>query len=707
MDFDGFNNIKWDIIKDKLNNAKTVKSTRRNDGVYYDISVSFDTETTSMYQGIPKEKFSYMYVWQFGIDGYYCYGRHWSEFIKLLLKLKEYGGLSTEKKLIIYIHNLSFEFQFFRKLIPWSSVFAVDNREPVKALSSWGIEFRDSLILSGYKLANVAKNLTKHKIPKMVGDLDYTLIRNTKTSFSEKEKGYMLNDVRILIAYIDEQRDQYGDIAHIPLTNTGRVRQLVRKNCFGKNWNTRSKYLDIMNVLQLSKSDYIESKKAFAGGFTHANPNRVGGTFNNVSSIDFTSSYPTVMIAEKYPSSRAMDYHYKNRTNFEKMLEKRLAIFKVKFINLVTKVNQDNYLSSSRGSSDDIFVVENNGRVYSARQFTTYITSIDWEIIKQVYTWDRVEFSEIKTFTKHYLPTPIIKSIIDLYQKKTTLKNVQGKEAEYLHAKGMLNSIYGMSVTDIIRDETLYEDDEWEQVQANPDELLEKYNNSKNRFLYYPWGVFVTAYARRNLWNGIINIGDDYIYSDTDSIKMLHYENHKEYVKNYNKNITEKLEKAMKYHRLPIDSVRPKTVKGVEKPLGVWDFEGTYSHFKTLGAKRYIYDINGDLHITIAGLNKKLGAKYLMKISDNDINKVYKNFKNDLSVPKGQTGKMTHTYIDELKSFEVKDFQGHVTRETALSSVHLENASFHLSLSKAFKDFLHDISNGYIITSLDSFSKGI
>lgn len=707
MEFDSFSNIKWDIIKQKLKKAKTVKSTRRKDGYYYDISASFDTETTSMYIGEPREKFGFMYVWQFGIDGYYCYGRHWSEFIKLLFKLKEYGNLSVDKKLIIYIHNLSFEFQFFRKLIPWENIFAVDKREPIKALSSLGIEFRDSLILSGYKLANVAKNLVSHKIPKLVGDLDYSKIRNSKTVLTKKELGYMLNDVRILIAYIDEQREQYGDIAHIPLTNTGRVRELVRKNCFGTTWFTRSKYLDIMKTLQLRKSDYIESKKAFAGGFTHANPNKVGGTFKDVSSIDFTSSYPTVMIAEKYPSSKAIDYEYTTRADFEKMLEKRLAIFKVKFTNLVTKVNQDNYLSSSRGSTDDIFVVENNGRVYSARQFTTYITSIDWEIIKQVYTWDKVEFSEIKTFTKHYLPTPIIKSIIELYQKKTTLKNVKGKEAEYLHAKGMLNSIYGMSVTDIIRDENLYEDDEWKEIQADADKLLEKYNSSKNRFLFYPWGVFVTAYARRNLWNGIINIGDDYIYSDTDSIKMLNWDKHKSYVEKYNKQITAKLEKAMKYHRLPVDSVRPKTVQGVVKPLGVWDFEGTYSHFKTLGAKRYIYDINGELHITIAGLNKQKGAKYLKKISDNDIEKVYKNFKNNLFVPKGQTGKMTHTYIDDLKSFEVTDFQGHTTRETALSGVHLENASFNLSLSQAFKEFLHDISNGYIITSLDSYSKGV
>ena len=712
MEFDSFNNIKWNIIKSKLNNARTIKSTRRKDGYYYDISVSFDTETTSMYTGTPREKFAFMYVWQFGIDGYYCYGRHWSQFITLLLKLKEYGNLSVDKKLIIWIHNLSFEFQFFRKLIPWDSVFAVDKRQPVKALSSWGIEFRDSLILSGYKLANVAKNLTSHKIPKMVGDLDYSKIRNTKTTFTKKELGYMLNDVRILIAYIDEQREQYGDIAHIPLTNTGRVRQLVRKNCFGKNWFTRSKYLAIMNILQLKKSDYIECKKAFAGGFTHANPNKVGGTFKNVASIDFTSSYPTVMIAEKYPSSRAIDYKYKNRADFEKMLEKRLAIFKVRFTNLVTKISQDNYLSSSRGSADDIFVVENNGRVYSARQFTTYITSIDWEVIKQVYTWDKVEFSEIKTFTKHYLPTPIIKSILELYKKKTTLKDVDGKKAEYAHAKGLLNSVYGMTVTDIIRDENLYDKDEWKQVKADPDKLLEKYNNSKNRFLYYPWGVFVTAYARRNLWNGIINVGDDFIYSDTDSIKLLNWNKHKSYVENYDKQVSKKLEKAMKYHRLPADSIRPKTVQGVRKPLGVWNFEGIYTRFKTLGAKRYIdtaYNKEGKevLEITIAGLPKEKGEDYLLKISDNDFDKVCKNFQNNLTVPKGQTGKMTHTYIDDLKSFEVTDYQGHVTRETALSSVHLESASFHLSLSQAFKDFLQDISNGYIITSLDSYSKGV
>ncbi len=439
MQFDSFNNIDWNKIENMLKNARVVKKHGKENPKYLDISVSFDTETTSTY--IKDKKIAFMYVWQFGINGYYCYGRTWTDFIKLLMRLQSYGKLSEEKRLIIYIHNLSFEFQFFRKYIPWVDIFAKEEREPMKALSAFGIEFRDSLILSGYKLENVAKNLISHKIPKMIGDLDYSLIRNSKTEFTEKEKGYMLNDVRILIAYIDEQREQYGDIAHIPLTNTGRVRELVRQKCFGNDYKSRMKYLSAMQNLTLTVDDYKELKQAFAGGFTHANPLHVGKTLHNVQSIDFTSSYPTVMISEQYPNSSAQDYEFKNFQEFEKLLDTKLVIFEVEFKNIVSSVDFDNYISKSR-CYDYYGLVENNGRVFSADTLKTTITNVDFDIIRQVYTWEDIKIRHVKWFYKHYLPKPIIKSIIELYQKKTTLKGVVGKEAEYMHAKGMLNSVY-------------------------------------------------------------------------------------------------------------------------------------------------------------------------------------------------------------------------------------------------------------------------
>lgn len=633
MQFDSFNKIDWDRIKKSIKNAKLVKKVGKYNPYYYDISVSFDTETTSMKKE-NGDKFAFMYVWQFSIDGYFCYGRTWTQFIELLMNLQKFGGLNKDKRIIIYIHNLSFEFQFFRKYIPWVEIFSKEEREPMKAVSGFGIEFRDSLILSGYKLETLAKNLTSHKVEKMVGDLDYSLIRNSKTTFTKKELGYMLNDVKILDAYIDEQRQQYKDIAHIPLTNTGRVREKLRKNCFGDTNASRLKFQDMVKNLTLSKEVYDELEQAFAGGFTHANPNHVGKTYHNVASIDFTSSYPTVMIAEKFPSSTAHSYKFTNMNDFEELCKNRLVMFQVDFTNLVSKIDFDNYISKNRCLNIE-GETENNGRVFSADKLSIVITNVDWQIIKQVYAWENIKISRVKWFYKHYLPKPIIESILYFYNAKTKLKNVKGKEAEYMHGKQLLNSVYGASVSKVIHDEVEYNNNQWTTEPADAEKQLQQYNNSNNRVLYFPYGVWVTSFARANLWSGILSIKDDYIYSDTDSIKMLNWKKHKSYVENYNKIITEKLEKTLKFYRISLDQIRPKTVDGREKPLGVWDFEGVYDSFKTLGAKRYVYTENGKLYTTIAGLGKKQGVKYLLSISDNDPEKAVKNFKNSFFRTRG------------------------------------------------------------------------
>lgn len=633
MQFDSFDKIDWERIKKSIQNAKLVKKVGKYNPQYYDISVSFDTETTSMKKA-NGDKFAFMYVWQFSIDGYFCYGRTWSQFIELLMNLQKFGGLNKDKRIIIYVHNLSFEFQFFRKYIPWVEIFSKEEREPMKAVSSFGIEFRDSLILSGYKLETLAKNLTSHKVEKMVGDLDYYLIRNSKTTFTKKELGYMLNDVKILDAYIDEQRQQYKDIAHIPLTNTGRVREKLRENCFGNTKASRLKFQDMVKNLTLSKDVYEELEQAFAGGFTHANPNHVGKTYHNVASIDFTSSYPTVMISEKFPSSTAHSYKFTNMNDFEELCKNRLVMFQVDFTNLVSKIDFDNYISKNRCLNIE-GETENNGRVFSADKLSIVITNVDWQIIKQVYAWEKIKISRIKWFYKHYLPKPIIESILYFYNAKTKLKNVAGKEAEYMHGKQLLNSVYGASVSKVIHDEVEYNKNQWTTEPADAEKQLQQYNNSNNRVLYFPYGVWVTSFARANLWSGILAIKDDYIYSDTDSIKLLNWQKHKKYVENYNKTITEKLEKTLKFYRIPLDRIRPKTVDGREKPLGVWDFEGVYSSFKTLGAKRYVYTENGKLYTTIAGLGKKHGAKYLLSISDNDPEKAVKNFKNSFFRSRG------------------------------------------------------------------------
>jgi hypothetical protein len=672
---------------------------------YYNIESGFDIETTS--QIYNNEKCAYMYIWMFGIGETVYYGRTWGQFGEFMQMLINQLELNLYNRLIIYVHNLGYEFQFIRKFFDWENVFSVEERKPIKALIKQGIEFKDSYILSGFSLANLAKNLTKHKINKLVGDLDYSLIRNSKTTLTDEEMGYCENDILIILYYINEQIQLYdNNITKIPLTNTGRVRKFVKDKCYysNKNHNKTSKgkykrYKELMKELTLSLDEYTMLKRCFMGGFTHASLNYVGKTLKDVTSIDFTSSYPSVMLAEKYPMSKPIKVDLR-KENFEDLVKNDDVglMFDIKIKGLHSKLTYESYLSESKCFSQTNAVV-NNGRIYQADEIITTITDIDYRILKQCYSWDSVEVANCYKFYMQYLPKPILESILELYQNKTTLKNVEGFEVEYLLSKGMLNSVYGMTVTDIVRELIEYVE-EWNIVKPTKEDIekqIETYNNSTNRFLYYPWGVWVTAYARLNLWSGILNIGEDYIYSDTDSIKLLNYDKHKKYIEWYNQDLFEKLKKMCNFRKIDFELMKPKTKEGIEKMIGVWDYDGHYTHFKTLGAKRYLvrYD-DGNMALTVAGLSKKNGLEYMKKVCNNDYEKVFNMFDNELYIPSEETGKNTHTYIDDEMKIQSIDYQGNVEDIYIPSSIHLGKCEFTLSISKQYNKFLRDLKDGYL-----------
>lgn len=683
-----------------------IKEIKTNKKVtYLNIESAFDIETTSYISN--GEKSAFMYIWMFGmgLGKEIFYGRTWEGFLDLCERLQHYFGLNENRRLVIYIHNLGYEFQFMCKYFNWENVFAINERKPIKALCSYGIEFRDSYILSGYSLANTAKNLTTHKVRKMEGDLDYSLIRHQSTQLTEKELGYCSNDIEIILAYINEQIAQYEDITKIPLTNTGRVRKYVKDACYYTSSNHRKsnrgkyqRYRQIMSDLTLDKATYIQLKRAFMGGFTHSNPNHTGKTLENVSSIDLTSSYPTVMLADKFPMSRAKELNITTVEELKKAMSLYCLVFDLKLEGLRNTLKYESYISESK-CFKMVKPVINNGRVYDAEVIQTTITDVDFNIIEKVYEWDKISIANVRGFVKAYLPKSIIESILNLYQDKTTLKGVEGKEVEYLLSKGMLNSVYGMCVTDVVKDEHVF-NDTWGIERVDVDEKIDEYNKSKNRFLFYPWGIWVTAYARRNLWTAILNIGDDYIYSDTDSIKMLNFDSHKEYVEKYNKHIGKKLADMMEHYKLNVELLAPKTIQGKAKPLGIWEFEGNYSHFKTLGAKRYLVKENGEFHLTVAGLSKKNGINHMVNICGGDTEQVFNIFNDDLYIPANKTGKMTHTYIDTEKEMFVVDYDGVQERVLTLSGIHLEPCDFTLSISEQYNQFLRAISSGYIFTGM-------
>lgn len=664
----------------------------------YNVPASFDIETTSFYTDDGR-KGAIMYEWTFGINGNVIVGRTWTDLMDMWDTITKHLELDECKRLIVYVHNLSFEFQFIRKHFEWLKIFAIETRKPIYAITTSGIEFRCSFLLSGYSLAKLGDELTRYPVKKLVGDLDYSLYRHAETPLTDKELQYCVNDVRVVMSYIQERIEIDGDITKIPYTKTGYVRNYCRNKCLYSSTDKKSKtanykdYHGLISALTLTPDEYKQLKYAFQGGFTHANAYHSELTLYDVASYDFTSSYPYVMVSEKFPMSKGRlvngNGQLHSAQEFYSLLQHYCCLFDVKFYGLMTQVNYENPISYSKCHECKNEVVD-NGRIVCADMISVTITEQDFFIYRKFYTWDKMEIANFRIYEKAYLPTDFVAAILKLYGDKTTLKGVKGKEVEYLAGKSMLNACYGMTVTDICRDENVYDHDMWSVQACDVEQSIEDYNNSKKRFLFYPWGVWVTAYARRNLFTGICELKDDYVYADTDSVKVLNYEKHKAYFDAYNKQCRKKLQAACKYHGFSMELVEPKTVKGVKKLLGVWDFEGVYKRFKTLGAKRYMTeDADGNISMTVSGVNKKFAIPYLLEKYGPD--GIFDAFDHDLYIPPDYTGKNTHTYIDDVIKGTLVDYKGVPLDYEELSGVHLEKADYNLSISAAYINYMKGV----------------
>lgn len=675
-------------ILDGIDKSNTVKTNKKIQ--YYNFPVSFDIEVSSFNKD---GKSACMYVWMMCIDGYVILGRFWTEWLTVIQEIQKIT--KHNKRMIIWVHNLGYEFQFIRKFFEWDKVFSLSERTPVYALTKTGIEFRCSYLLSGLSLEKTADEIKSNKIKKLVDNLDYKLIRHGFTPLTEHEIQYCINDVKIIDQWVREKIKNDGDITRIPLTKTGYVRQHCRNKCFyheGKH-RGQNKYQKLVKGLKMTVEEYQQLKRAFMGGFTHANPFHVGKALENVHSFDFTSAYPFVMLTEKFPMSNAIEVEINNEVDLNKYLNSYCCLFNVAFIKLESKCLFENPISSSK-----CYVLQNditaNGRVVSADYLITTITDVDWGIFKQFYTWESVQFSEFKIYRRDYLPKEFVQCVLDMYEQKTILKGVEGKEEEYQVNKGMLNACYGMMVTDPCRKEINYIDDldEW-VTEKEPDIILavKNYNESKNRFISYPWGIWVTAYNRRNLFTAILECENDYVYSDTDSIKLLNAERHKEYFEKYDKIVEIKIRNICEHYDLDYNRFNPKDKKGKHHLIGVWDDEGTYTKFKTLGAKRYMYTKNKTLTLTVSGLDKKKAVKYLLDKFKNDIDKIFDYFNDEMEIPSGHSGRLTHTYIDDICEGEITDYLGNTGEYQELSCVHLEESSFTLEMAEKFISYLEGL----------------
>lgn len=596
----------------------------------FDIETSTIEKTDGSFEG-------YMYHWQVCIDGFVCFGRTWKEFLTFLRKMnRALKNYNEHHKLICYIHNFSYEFQFLYSWIKLTNVFAIDKRKPLKAISKdFNIEFRCSYLLSNMNLKKFIENTPNAHYFKGSGDLDYKKVYTPKSILTMSELGYCYNDVMGLyeaIIYLLRE----DTLTTIPLTSTGYVRRECRIN-MRKNKKNRKQFLD----LKLDNQLYQLCKDSFRGGNTASNRYKTNFINYDVSSYDMSSAYPYAMISGLYPitpfqeetiTSLDMLDDYNNRYctlayySFENVKLKKGIPFPYIPYSKCIEFIAPSYDTQFKGKEYCY-----NGRVLEADFIKIAMTNYDYQIFINQYEYDdeNVRVEDFYYSHKGFLPKELINTVLEFFTLKSQLKGIDGKEYEYMKSKNKLNSLYGMIVTDIIRQENLF-NNQWEKGENS---TLEEYYSKRNNFLTYQWGLFVTAICRTNLQKAIDKIGLDCVYIDTDSIKYCG--SHDE--------VFEHINQEMIDWCIQNDIINYVEVGNHKYFLGLFDKEKGYDEFVTLGAKKYAFNQNGKIGITVAGLNKKSGAKEL------ELKGGLSNFK--IGTEFIDSGRKTVYYNDDKKHF--------------------------------------------------------
>lgn len=599
----------------------------RNKTEYYNYPCSFDIETTTIrpgeldYAGTDADPpLAFPYLFQFNIYGSVIFCRKYSECMDVFSWISQYFRLGGNRKMVIFDHNLSYEYGFFRdlwKIIPEKS-FALDEHHPVTIYTEDGFMFRDS-----YKMTNMSlETLTKDWSRKYIKDkelIDYSVLRTPYSKLDHDTMLYSALDVLSLSDAIEAFLDARGERiwTRCP-TSTSFIRQELKKRIgvgARKRTPEQHAYQRYLKDQKITLEQYKLLKRIARGGNTHANRAITGKLMYELAHFDITSSYPAQMVCyPEYPIGVWYDFHPGTSIEDMELFEERgyccmmdIALFNPRLKEGVTVP----YISASK-----MTIIEGSGMKYTdngryvsgIKTLGISIFGIEWPIIKQQYDFDGACVLRGWFSKKGYLPDIVRDYVLELYAAKTELKGIPEKAVEYAVSKGAVNGIFGMAFTDnISRQRYEFEDNDIvEAAPRDPAEALEKYQKSISYFSPYVVGCMVAALGRVYLQKMIDAAGPDFCYCDTDST----------FAKKSNDLIRkmQELETDLTaYQRQCGKQLIYNDIKGRPHELGGIDMEPDCQYFLTYGAKKYITVENGKLTLTVAGVPKKTGAHLLSR----------------------------------------------------------------------------------------------
>lgn len=757
------------------------------------VPACLDTETTTVTETKTGNQYAFIWVYQIQI-GQYCYIIRKRDI--LLKLLRDINNLLDDLKRTMYlgIANTKYEWSFLsvsfyqRFLVQTGILFG--QSEPL-APKAGRVMICDINRMANSSLEKIGKDYCTTQ--KKKGDLDYTRQRNSFTPITDKELGYIVNDVVVGAEYLTFIHNRYTvHNKKIPLTSTGFIRQIIKDEAYKVDETGEFVYKDILDETHdgfpISYTEYEKIMNwLFRGGYTHGNEYYYCAVVEDVEHIDYTSHYPTMALQHKFPlsfSDRVIKWgkykitvsKYKSEFGLNQLLQYQsdIAFYtECTFYNIEARNYHSLESTSKTIDYERSGAVVDNGRIRNTARLRVMLTEQDYHIYKRMYKWDKVEVHDLHVGIKKPVPPFIANAIIQSYSEKKRLKD---SGSPYAVEKAILNACYGCTVERIPIEGSreVYENGVLKYIKTpvNPDYLvlgdknmrnwsffgyvcdrLEKqvktadreeiendvavmysalYNgvdidlkNDKTRTIYdavkhvlqqrayreavnghysnnghklyrcvSPFiGIWITAYARRRLIDmicdleefGIINGYEPIvIYYDTDSLFLNCHQDVecwakvKEIIDKYNADC-----RAWNIDNLP-ESM---------DDIGLFTWEPTATHFKQLGAKRYLqrYRVCKKYHYrikshelkqgkpsfksmrkayicnrfviesTIAGLNKKM---FNVKINREckTVDEAFDFFTNGMIFNAEETGKLIPQYTTKPYCATITDDYGNTEK---------------------------------------------
>lgn len=686
----------------------------RRQHAYAPYIAAFDLESTNY----PAAGLAWMYVWSFAIGDQVAYGRTWDDLREFAANVKAALHINYHHKLVVYVHNLKFDFGFFRSELPIDGkILAKSKHEIVCCTVCDCMEYRDSYNYTEMALSRMGEEIG---LSKLTG-YDYAKIRHAKTPLTDSELAYISRDVEVLVKYYTAEAKRYGDPGRIPYTATQRVKKILYAHESASGGKSLKSMVSARQLDHKKPEDQKILKKlrtAFFGGYNYCTIACKNQVIPDVDDWDANSHYIAQILLHKYPLTRFAPLPTPRTVEqLEDMRRKRgpyrnkALLITLSYRDLESKLPDVAFLPIYAKNYHMIDLTDRRSmraqKLLRSDAGTMTLTDIDFELLCKYYSNStKIVILEVLGSDMGYLPDYITDTCVDLYAKKSAAKSklhairqqrvpTAAEEAEYNRIKAYLNRIYGIFVQDPIRAAYICING---SVEIDKDKRI---TSTQTRYspVLYQWGVWVAAWARYELlslfWALCLDMPHDIttynyqiLYCDTDSIKGYGLDTDK--IQAYNSTIRREVEDYCRRRRLD-----PQTLAG----LGEFEREH-YVAFKTTGIKQYCFATdNGDFVYRVSGLARPRvdddGREVSYFSQFCTIADKFAAFDADMIIPPEQTGLMQTIFGGRRDAITVEDYTGIQDTITVNSFVLLTPKGF--GMSETIEDYLEGADRDRII----------